>query len=82
VILAHSVEDETALKQLTERVLDAFTEPVTVAGTTVPVRLSVDGTLYAAGERSEDVLNRADSAMYRVKRAQRLLGADMYGNGS
>jgi diguanylate cyclase (GGDEF)-like protein len=80
VILAQSVNDETGLKQLTERVLDAFAEPVTMAGTTVTVRLSVDGTLYAAGERSEDVLNRADGAMYRVKRARRLLAADSYRN--
>jgi GGDEF domain-containing protein len=72
------VEDQAALHRLAQRVREAFAEPVAVTGATLQVRLSVDGTVYAAGERSEDVLNRADSAMYRVKRGRRLLQAEAY----
>ncbi|NJC72706.1 GGDEF domain-containing protein [Planosporangium thailandense] len=73
VILSRQVEDEAGLFRLAERVREAFTEPVVVAGTAIPARLSVDGTLYRAGERTEDVLHRADSAMYRAKRSRRPL---------
>ncbi|NJC85171.1 GGDEF domain-containing protein [Planosporangium mesophilum] len=71
VILSPALETETDLRRLTQRVREAFREPVAIAGVAVAVRLSVDGTLYAAGETSHDVLNRADSAMYRAKRARR-----------
>jgi diguanylate cyclase (GGDEF)-like protein len=76
VILSRPVENEVQLRRLAERVREAFAEPVTVAGTTLRVQLSVDGTLYTTGDPSEDVLNRADSAMYRVKRARQLLEAE------
>jgi diguanylate cyclase (GGDEF)-like protein len=75
VVLSRTLETETDLRRLTQRVREAFREPVAVAGVAVQVRLSVDGTLYAAGESSHDVLNRADTAMYRAKRAP---SADTY----
>jgi diguanylate cyclase (GGDEF)-like protein len=78
VILARPVEDEAELHGLAKRVREAFAEPVAVAGSTLQVRLSVDGTLYTAGERGEDVLHRADTAMYRAKRARRPLAAETY----
>jgi diguanylate cyclase (GGDEF)-like protein len=78
VILSPAVEDEAGMGKVTQRVRDAFAQPVAVAGTAVQVRLSVDGTLYTAGERSQDVLNRADSAMYRAKRGRRSPEADGY----
>ncbi|NJC66261.1 GGDEF domain-containing protein [Planosporangium flavigriseum] len=78
VVLARGMEDQVQLHKLAERIREAFDEPVTIAGTSLQVRLSVDGTLYTAGERSEDVLNRADSAMYRVKRSRQLLTAEVY----
>ncbi|HEV7899858.1 MAG TPA: GGDEF domain-containing protein [Planosporangium sp.] len=78
VILSRPMEDEAEMHRLAQRVREAFAEPVVISGRTVHVRLSVDGTLYAAGERSEDVLHRADSAMYRAKRARRPPESDAY----
>ncbi|MGC9668533.1 diguanylate cyclase domain-containing protein [Planosporangium sp. 12N6] len=71
VVLARPVDGEPEMRRIAQRIREAFTEPVAVSGGTVRVRLSVDGTRYTAGESAEDVLNRADSAMYRVKRARR-----------
>ena len=46
----------------------AFGEPVQLEDTAVPVRASIGTTLFTAGQDRQDVLHRADTAMYEAKR--------------
>lgn len=68
------VDDPDDLDLVAERTCRAFDEPFDVNGHT----LSVSGSVGAAGGRSgdtpESLVNRADQAMYQVKKATRLAG--------
>jgi len=68
VVLAGDVRDPAQLAELSERVAGAFAQPVLLDGTSVPVRASIGGALFTAGQTREDVLHRADLAMYTAKR--------------
>lgn len=68
VVLARDVRDPADLAALTRRVRAAFTEPVLLGDTAVPARASIGTTLFTAGQDSQDVLHRADTAMYEAKR--------------
>ena len=69
VVLAGDVHDTTDLAQLVDRVKKAFAGPVLLGDADVPVRASIGTTLFAAGQNCQDVLHRADTAMYEAKRA-------------
>jgi diguanylate cyclase (GGDEF)-like protein len=79
VVLAHDLHDAAGLARLTDRVTAAFAEPVQLGDTTVPVRASIGTTLFTAGQNCQDVLHRADTAMYEAKRdaSRRELLADL-----
>jgi diguanylate cyclase (GGDEF)-like protein len=68
VVLAGGVHDTADLVQLTDRLKGAFAEPVLLSDTAVPVRASIGTTLFTAGQDCQDVLHRADTAMYEAKR--------------
>jgi diguanylate cyclase (GGDEF)-like protein len=55
------------LRQRLERVLGALTEPLDVAGHELLVRASMGVARAAAGARPEELLRRADVAMYKAK---------------
>ncbi len=68
VVLARDVHERTDLARLAERVQAAFAEPVLLGETAIPVRASIGTTLFTAGQDCQDVLHRADTAMYEAKR--------------
>ncbi|MEV6490270.1 GGDEF domain-containing protein [Actinoplanes sp. NPDC051633] len=68
VVLAHGVHDTTGLARLADRLKSAFAEPVLLGDTAVPVGASIGTTLFTAGQDCQDVLHRADTAMYEAKR--------------
>ncbi|HET6531600.1 MAG TPA: sensor domain-containing diguanylate cyclase [Actinoplanes sp.] len=81
VVLSTEVHGAADLAELADRLARVFAEPVRLGDTTVPVRASIGTTLFTAGQDREDVLHRADTAMYEAKRslAHRELLADATG---
>jgi diguanylate cyclase (GGDEF)-like protein len=79
VVLARDVHNTADLAGLADRVMAAFAEPVLLGEAAVPVRASIGTTLFTAGQDCQDVLHRADTAMYEAKRAgsHRELMADL-----
>jgi diguanylate cyclase (GGDEF)-like protein len=71
VVVAENVGTEAALAELTRRVEQALCRPVTVAGRRVCVRASIGSVLSEVGESAENVLRRADVAMFAIKRERR-----------
>ncbi len=74
VVLTHGTLGADGVPELADRIRRAFTEPVTLRGTgtdthTVVTRASVGGTRFQPGEASQQVLHRADTAMYEAKMA-------------
>jgi diguanylate cyclase (GGDEF)-like protein len=81
VVLARGVLGGPELDRLADRLAGAFADPVQLGDSAVPVRASVGSTRFTAGQHSEEVLHRADTAMYEAKResAHRSLLADLPG---
>ena len=68
VVLARDLVGGAELDQLASRLAGAFADPVQLGDSAVPVRASIGTTLFTAGQHSEEVLHRADTAMYEAKR--------------
>jgi diguanylate cyclase (GGDEF)-like protein len=69
VVLCEGVADERAALALAERLGRAIAEPYEVAGTTASVSAAIGVALARLGiEGSEELLRRADAAMYEAKR--------------
>jgi diguanylate cyclase (GGDEF)-like protein len=75
VVLTADVRGPADLAELTERVAAAFAQPVLLNGTAVAVRASIGGAVFTAGQNREDILHRADLAMYEAKREMRRSGS-------
>ena len=71
VVMVENVEDSASLARVAENCRTAVHAGIEVDGVLVPVSLSIGGALAAADERAEDLLVRADRAVYRAKRAGR-----------
>lgn len=69
VVLADSIDSEVGLV-IGRRISDAVAEPIRVAGTEVTIGTSIGVALATSSCRSDEVLARADQAMFRAKRAQ------------
>jgi diguanylate cyclase (GGDEF)-like protein len=68
VVLVEGVDQHEAATGVAERILDALSRPVTVAGSELQVRTSIGIALAAQGPGADaDVLRRADMAMYEAK---------------
>lgn len=67
VALLVNVADPAEAEHLAERVRQATSEPIVVDGTMVPVTASIGVTLARPGEHVEQVITRADRAMYEAK---------------
>ncbi|MGY1601145.1 diguanylate cyclase domain-containing protein [Geodermatophilus sp. SYSU D00815] len=67
VVLTPAVE-EVELVSLTERVAAHLHEPLGMPGGPDAVRVSIGGAVGRPGDDPDAVLERADSAMYRIKR--------------
>ena len=68
-VLLESVGSEAEAMQITRRILDALHAPFTLGGHDVSIGASVGVALSeGARDRSDDLLRKADLALYRVKR--------------
>jgi diguanylate cyclase (GGDEF)-like protein/PAS domain S-box-containing protein len=67
VVVADDV-DETRSLAIAERVATAVAAPLDIEGIEVTLGASIGVTLAGPGEAVDDILNRADQAMYRAKR--------------
>jgi diguanylate cyclase (GGDEF)-like protein/PAS domain S-box-containing protein len=67
VVVADDVDEARALA-IAERVANAVAAPLDIEGTDIALGASIGVTLAAQGESVDDILNRADQAMYRAKR--------------
>lgn len=68
-VLLWPVERESDAQRVAERILLALGEPFSVDGTTAPVGCSVGYALGFAGAQPDDLLRRADLALYAAKAA-------------
>ncbi len=72
VLLLDRLEDEETPLRAAKRVIAALGEPIDLAGTPVQVGASVGIAVYPAdGASSDDLLRRADMALYKAKAAGR-----------
>jgi diguanylate cyclase (GGDEF)-like protein len=65
------VEDVEWLRQVVEKCRGAVSAPIDFDGHRIEISVSVGGVLAAATEDADDVLKRADRAVYRAKHAGR-----------
>ncbi|HSL59829.1 MAG TPA: diguanylate cyclase [Acidimicrobiales bacterium] len=69
VVLLDGVADDAEARQLAERLGASVTEtPMALGGRHVAVSASIGVTVAGAGTDADDVIERADAAMYDVKR--------------
>jgi diguanylate cyclase (GGDEF)-like protein len=72
VIVAHCASGKCAAARIGEKLLDALTAPITIAGQDVIIGASIGISLYPGDGRSkEQLFQAADTAMYRAKAAGR-----------
>jgi diguanylate cyclase (GGDEF)-like protein/PAS domain S-box-containing protein len=69
VVVADDVDEVRSLA-IAERVAGAVATPIDLDGTEVTLGASIGVTLAGPGEVVDDILNRADQAMYRAKRRE------------
>ena len=72
ILLTHLVSREAALK-IAAKILERSTGlTLTVEGHSIPIGLSIGGALYPEDSLlAEELIQRADEAMYQVKRVSR-----------
>jgi diguanylate cyclase (GGDEF)-like protein len=72
VVLIESYSDDVQLPEVARKVLDSVSQPIEVHGDTHQVTASVGIAAYPLdGHDVQELINRADSAMYRAKQAGR-----------
>jgi diguanylate cyclase (GGDEF)-like protein len=72
VVLIESYSDDVQLPEVARKVLDTVAQPIQVHGDTHQVTASVGIAAYPLdGHDVHELINRADSAMYRAKQAGR-----------
>lgn len=72
IILLPEVDDINDVMYVTNRIIDSFHEPYTIAGQDIFITASVGISLYPQdGKDDETLIRRADMAMYRAKDAGR-----------
>jgi len=70
VVLAQEVDQRKAVEAIAEKLILAVTEPLVWQGHTIHISVSIGIALYPDNAVDADgLLNQADEAMYRVKRA-------------
>jgi len=71
VVVLSDVVDQERLTTIAEKCRTAVSLPIVVDGHVVDISVSVGGVLAAPYEDADDVLKRADAAVYRAKHAGR-----------
>lgn len=71
VILIEQMKDMNEVSQTAERILNTLTKPIDLGGREVSISASIGIACGAYSDSSlEDLLNRADAAMYQAKRRE------------
>lgn len=72
VVVAPGVESAKDVALMADKVVTSFYEPITIAEGLIPVSISVGIALFPEhGRSSQELIRRADEAMYLVKRTGR-----------
>lgn len=61
--------DEAFARHIGERLVDSVSEPLTIGSQSVELGVSIGVALTQSGDEVDDVVGRADAAMYAAKRA-------------
>ena len=70
-VIATSFNDAKRIEKLVKRIYKKFNEPLKICDQYIKIKFSLGVALYPQdGETFEEVLNKADSAMYEDKRRQ------------
>ena len=67
IALFPRLTDKTELGAKARSIAECVSQPISFAGTTVSVTVSVGLATYLPGEEHDDLIGRADEAMYRAK---------------
>jgi diguanylate cyclase (GGDEF)-like protein len=69
VVVAPGAKDMTSVASMADKVIASFDEPLTIPEGTVCLTISVGVALFPEqGHSSQELINRADTAMYLIKR--------------
>ena len=71
VMVVEDVRSTDDAEAVTERFLDEVRRPVVIGGERISLDASIGLVVAEANDVPEDILRRADSAMYEAKRAGR-----------
>ncbi len=71
VVVVNDVEDLDRLRQVAEKCRRAVSAPIEAEGRRIEISVSVGGVLATPAEDADEVLKRADRAVYRAKEAGR-----------
>jgi diguanylate cyclase (GGDEF)-like protein len=72
VVLLRGMTEPAILEERASAVREAFAHPLALSSIVTTVGASIGVTRYVCGELTEEVLRRADAAMYEAKRAHQL----------
>jgi len=68
VILLHADDDVSATAQISKKIIDVLSAPISVNGITLSISASIGVSFYPEdGENSDLLLRHADAAMYKAK---------------
>lgn len=68
IIVCHELDDETLVEGIAARLLDALSFPFSLGGVAVDLSASIGIAFADQGDNPEQLLHKAEMAMYQVKR--------------
>ncbi len=71
LVLLRGVRDEAEATRIAEKVRAAAAEPIAIGDGSVSISVSIGATVAVRGETADDLVARADAAMYEAKRSGR-----------
>ncbi|MBE0499137.1 MAG: diguanylate cyclase [Campylobacterales bacterium] len=69
VIILEEVDSFTTMKALAEKIMQITYSPALINGHVIPVEMSMGVSVYPTDAAGEDLIKKADEAMYKAKRA-------------
>lgn len=69
VIILEEVDDFTTMKTLAGKIMQITYSPALINGHVIPVEMSMGVSVYPTDAAGEDLIKKADEAMYKAKRA-------------
>ena len=71
LVLLRGIRDVEETARIAEKIRVAAAEPIDIAGGAVSVSMSIGATVAVEGETADELVARADAAMYEAKRSGR-----------